>query len=234
MNISNFKIPEGSERYIALQRTEYQVWFNIFFRILKLGSFYDRHLMPKIEKLRTNTIRKKFFEDIRVDFQSIKDVLPSKARNILDIGCGIAGIDFFLYQNYQNHEPNLFLLDKEGISDVYYGFEEEASFYNSLDLSREFLNLNGVPKDKIHTINISEDDFPSENNLELIISIISWGFHYPVSTYLEEVYHSLSNNGVLIMDIRKGTGGEEEIKDRFGNCEVVSEYEKHVRVLAKK
>jgi SAM-dependent methyltransferase len=217
MNIDNLKIPKESEKYIALQRTKYQIWFNTFFRFIKLGSFYDRFLMPKFERLRTNTIRKRFLKDIRNDFLSLKGVLPAKVENVLDIGCGIAGIDLFLYQNYKNHKPNLFLLDKEGISDVYYGFEEEASFYNSLSLSESFLTLNGVPKNKIHTINISKQDFPSENKFELIISLISWGFHYPVSTYLNEAYDSLSDNGILIIDIRKGTDGEEQVKDKFGN-----------------
>lgn len=235
-NLENeyFKIPKGSEKYIALQRTGYQVWFNTLFRILRIGQFYDRFLMPKIEILRTRTIRKKFFKDIRDDFLSIKDVLPAEVDNILDIGCGMAGIDLFLYRNYKNQKPDLFLLDKEGVSDIYYGFKEEASFYNSSDLSRKFLTLNGVPQNKIHVIDISKHNFPSENKFELIISLIAWGFHYPVSTYLNEVYQSLSDNGVLIVDIRKGTGGERDLRDTFGNCEVVSEYKKHMRVLARK
>jgi hypothetical protein len=38
------------------------------------------------------------------------------------------------------------------------------------------------------------------------------GIHYPVSTYLGSVARIISNDGVLLVDIRKGTDGLAELK----------------------
>ena len=50
---------------------------------------------------------------------------------------------------------------------------------------------------------------------DVVISIISWGFHYPVSTYLEDVHEALVPGGVAILDIRNGTDGVAALRRRF-------------------
>ena len=42
----------------------------------------------------------------------------------------------------------------------------------------------------------------------------------------------LADGGRLILDVRHGTGGEEELQARFRSVRVVEEHAKHVRVLA--
>lgn len=39
--------------------------------------------------------------------------------------------------------------------------------------------------------------------LDLVISLVSWGFHFPVSTYLDQVHDLLREGGRLILDLRK-------------------------------
>lgn len=45
----------------------------------------------------------------------------------------------------------------------------------------------------------------------------AFGFHYPVSTYLDAVWEALSPGGRAILDVRDATGGGDEVRDRFGN-----------------
>lgn len=150
--------------------------------------------------------------------------------NILDVGCGMAGIDLFLYYHYRKLKPNLFLLDKEGTSEIFYGFKREAAFYNSFKLVTEFLQINGVPRDKIHTIDVSADPFPINRTFDLVVSLISWGFHYPVSTYIKNVCNAMSSNGVLIIDIRKDTDGEVVLKRNFKHISLISDKKKNRRL----
>lgn len=234
LTIDNFKIPKESASYIALQRTSYQFGINNIFRKLHIGAIYDKYLLPYVEKFRKESIRKNYFKDLQGDYSGINKLLPLKVESILDIGCGMAGIDLFLYNHYKDIAPDLVLLDKEGKSEIYYGFKNDGAYYNSFKLAADFLKINGVPGNKIKIVNITTNPFPKDQNFDLVISLISWGFHYPVETYLKDVYSTLSEDGVLVIDIRKNTDGEKELKRKFKQIITISEYRKHKRLICKK
>lgn len=220
----NIKIPNNLLYYIILQRTSY---LNIYFHLLPV--FLKRIIVFFFQ----SRIKNKYNKDMMADYQSMADYLPKEMSNILDIGCGIAGIDIHIYK--ENNQPNIHLLDRTAMdSSVYYGFEKEGSYYNSLILAKNFLVANGVDDDHIfvHDLEKNTPNF-SNNFFDLIISTISWGFHYPVSTYLSMVADSLKNSGVLILDVRKNTGGEEELGVYF-DIKPIKDYGKHIRYYCKK
>lgn len=175
--------------------------------------------MTYLERLRVNKIAQMYYSDLQLTFDNIKPYLPLKAEKILDIGSGMAGIDLLLAK-YYNYSIDIYLLDKEGVSDkIVAGFHQDQSkfaYYNSFSLAREFLESNGLPASRVNTINIGAEPFPTTERFELIVSLLSWGFHYPVDTYIEDVYRSLHENGVLILDIRKRTDGEKKLEEYFG------------------
>ena len=53
------------------------------------------------------------------------------------------------------------------------------------------------------------------DSIDVIISTISWGFHYPIKLYIESVHNLLRSDGVLIVDIRKDRGGIDELIKLF-------------------
>jgi SAM-dependent methyltransferase len=176
-----------------------------------------------------------YLSDMKEEFGSIKAFLPQKCRSLLDIGCGIGGIDLFLYRHYKYSDPmQVYLLDKTRIEpQVYYLFEPKGAFYNSLEIAKEMLVGNGVDSQHIHLIEANDNNtIDVVQSFELVISLISWGFHYPVSTYLHHVYQALADEGVLILDVRKGTSGEAELRDKFSNIKVAVEREKYKRLVA--
>jgi hypothetical protein len=67
-----------------------------------------------------------------------------------------------------------------------------------------------------------------------VISLISWGFHYPVNVYLSEVSRVLSKNGAVILDVRKDSPGLNDLRSRFGTVTTLSEKPKFLRVLARR
>ena len=181
-------------------------------------------------------IHQRYTQDIQRDYEGIQKYLPQKAGAILDIGCGVGGIDIFLYQHYIDLCPSMVLLDKTQVSQpLFYGFQNLPSFYNSLTLAKDFLIQNGVPPQKIYTEEARHDE-PTlfKNKFDLILSIRSWGFHYPVGTYLDGVDRALAEDGVLILDIRNETGGEDEIQKRFGAIQTIHYSKNFFRIVARK
>lgn len=125
--------------------------------------------------------------EIEQDFLQIEPHLPSEVNSILDIGCGMAGIDVFLKRKYPN--ARLELLDGEG-SRVTYGFSQSCKPYSSRAATESMLLANGVKCDLWHDSGTKE-----ELKADLVISLISWGFHYPLDKY--------KVSGFCIADLRR-------------------------------
>ena len=73
----------------------------------------------------------------------------------------------------------------------------------------------------MHVVDIGNREFPTEQQFDLIISLISWGFHYSIDTYLDETAASLAKGGVMLLDIRKDSDSIDILKTRFGSVEIV-------------
>lgn len=223
-------LPPGSERYLALQRTAYQHPINTVFRKLSLGRLYDKYLLAGIESSRAQVLSKSYAQDLATEYETLVPALPAKVGRILDIGCGLAGIDVFLGRKY-GEELEIHLLDREGISEIFYGFKSEGAFYNSLPLAKSLLALNGVQASRVHTHNADQAGFPKGQKFDLILSLISWGYHYPVKTYAADVAAALAPGGTLILDIRRGTTGKEELQELLGvTPRLLQSVERHERL----
>ncbi|MFH1790319.1 MAG: hypothetical protein ABH832_04615 [bacterium] len=233
----SIKLPNNSVKYILFQRTGY-LRNNFIFKLLTLlGSYkFCHNLSINLRSfLFSSKIKTKYIEDLELEYDIIKKKLPQTANSILDIGCGVAAIDVLISKHYGNN-INIFLIDKTKIDDkVHYDFKEKSSFYNSLQISKQILEANCIDSKKIHAQEATaSNDISFEANFDIVISLISWGFHYPISTYLDNVYKKMNHNGIMIVDVRKNSGGEKEIKKIFGGYEIILDTNKLTRVLAKK
>lgn len=223
------KIIDEAIPYILFQRTGYLKWGNSWmYKYLPLKFLISMESFLFKEK-----VKDLYSKEMESEFKTLESYLPKECFSLLDIGCGIAGVDYFLYQKTK---ADLYLLDKTGMQKkIYYGFEPKGSYYNSLSLARKILEINNIPSDKIHTQEVSNDFSITspKNGFDIVISLISWGFFYPVSTYLKQVYESLSSHGVLIIDIRKGTSGKEEL-EVFFEVESIKDFGKYNRFACQK
>ena len=234
-------IPNKAVKYILFQRSEDL----LSMKSPLLNRFVIRvpsrmyNLAVTLEAMCTRPRAKQIFQrDMEREYGILKPHLPEHARAILDIGCGGAGIDVLLYKHYleKNQTIDICLLDKtEMPKRVYYGLEQKGSYYNSLSIARDMLILNCVAPEHILTQEADDDNrITFKTRFELVISLISWGFHYPVSTYLDQVYELLQPEGMLILDVRKDSGGMEQVERKFGNVKIILETRKYVRVAARK
>lgn len=161
--------------------------------------------LPLLRKQRTHyrDPAREYGEELRHTFETFAHLLPAKAERILDIGCGMAGIDALLSEHY-GHEVDLYLADKQGQSPrIRLGFAKDASHYHDFGGAFSLLSANGVNPGRVHAIDLARDKFPPEP-FDIVISLLSWGFHYPIDDYVPRV----NPGGVIIADIRLGTNGE--------------------------
>lgn len=224
------RIPPRAETYIAFQRTAYQSPLKRLLRPLHLGRFYDRHLLRWVEPLRAGRIQALYSLDLQRELEALRPHLPARAVNVLDIGCGLGGIDALVYEACG--EPDLYLVDREGFSDIFYGFEPSAAHYNALAKTRELLLMNGVAAERIHTIDVDSQPLPTDVRFDLVLSLLSWGFHYPLSAYLDYVTRRLTDGGTVILDVRNGTNGTDVLRARFAEVAVIGQTPKGQRVRA--
>ena len=233
------KIPDNAVKYILFQRTDYlRLTRTLFYRVAKrLFPFTIYNQAVAIEsRLRASRVKTLYETDLKNDYCAIKEFLPKTCCNVLDIGCGVAGINVFINGHYPDRAVNFYLLDKSQVDrTVFYGFNPKGEFYNSLEIAREMLTKNGIVDSCVQLVEATDcNDIKVNSKIDLVISLISWGFHYSVGTYLDKVYDVLNEDGVAILDIRKGTDCLNEVKRKFDKVAVIMETKSFHRVLMKR
>lgn len=150
-------------------------------------------------------------------------------KHTADIGCGYAFASLLLHRRYG---CDITLIDIEESNGRHFGFQGEGAGYTSLETARAFLEKNGVPAEKIRTINPKQDDTAALGGFDLAISLASCGFHYPVGTYDNLFRTQINAGGGVVLDIRKGSGGIGAMK-AYGAVEVLAKHGKYSTVLAR-
>ncbi|MHA0286117.1 hypothetical protein ACXYX3_06635 [Mycobacterium sp. C3-094] len=190
------------------------------------GSFVRTHASRNSKE-----ILRSYDDEMLAEYERRAKFIPDHGNSILDIGCGLASIDYHIYNRMRGDGPMIYLLDRTSTEQqVWYRYEARGAFYNSLELAKTNLMLKGVPENRVICIDAPEDGHLNldSGSLDFVISTISWGFHYPIALYLESVWRVMSAGGVLLVDVRKGTNGYETLKQKFGTAaEIVDEAEKH-------
>lgn len=145
----------------------------------------------------------------------LRDFLPeSPPRRVLDVGCGMALYNFFLFKHY-DFVPSMHLylfdkttrdIDSTNTSFVGGGWhpDNNFSFYTSLECAAEILRNNTGLHENVHEVeaNVTNLQRLEAHSFDIIFSLLSYGHHYPVSVYLQQVYRLLRVGGVLILDLR--------------------------------
>ena len=197
---------------ILLQRSGLQQFTRIPFGNRKL---VQRRLITLEAWLRPWSVFQRYLDRLRAEWNAIDMYLPATVHAAVDLGCGMGGIDEFVVARYQTVIEKVYLVDLDGIDrSIRYGFGANSGRYGRLDLTVAYLTARGVPLSLLNKINVEVDALPSRE-LQLVLSFKSWGFHYPIETYLEYVGEHLSRDGVVITDVRHGTDGLDRLRDLF-------------------
>jgi len=123
----------------------------------------------------------------------------SDNAKILDVGCGSSFMD--LIASEYNPTFEFYLLDKKEYSSYFTWFDTKHVFYHSWDIVKDLISTSSLNEEKFNFLNYDEN-WP--NDLDLVTSFASWGFHYPIKNnfgYWEKVLSSLKVGGKLYLDI---------------------------------
>lgn len=187
---------------IALQRTR------SLFRIHGIGSLSYRAWNRGNEgplllesKLRRSSILRTAWEDAQSEWRTLRPFLnPLPNSEVCDIGCGHALIS--LAAALDRPDLRITLVDIERTETKHHDFNSAGAGYASLESATNLLTSNGVPSDQIATFNPEKQQLPQGERFNLVISIISAGFHYPVDDYAQYALCTLKPGGAFIFDMR--------------------------------
>ncbi|MYH16960.1 MAG: hypothetical protein F4149_17485 [Gammaproteobacteria bacterium] len=246
-------LPPNAAKYISLQRLETQalgksIHYNklgyLAYKIycgIPFAKHIYRHYSTHVEPLfRSKEIIEKYTEIMVREFETIRNYLGPTVSTVLSIGPGVGGLEVMLTRHLISmgqSPPHLILCDKSGIEPIHFGYTERAAAYNSLELSKQALVDNGQPVEKIETIEASLsrkllDSYTGK--VDIVISLLAWGFHFPIQTYLELAKRLLKPTGRIILDTRKETPGFDEMVSNFECVKVIHDDPKFERLLATK
>lgn len=172
-----------------------------------------------------------YSEKINHDFNLIRDYIPDQAGPLfcLDIGCGLAGIDILINDF---HEGIFHLVDYNRKDQrVYFGFNAQTAAYNSKARMDELIKINTDMTYKF--FDADKDELSPKMQYDIVISLLSCGYHYPVETYLDYICNHLFPHGVFIADVRQGTNGINVLRKRFERVDVIAEENKAYKVACK-
>ena len=163
-------------------------------------------------------------ELFKKEFKIIEEHLPLNINNVLDIGCGLGIIHIFFKKKYKNN-LKFFMLDKDKIdSSIKYGFNDNYESYNDLSETKNFLIKNNISEEQIVIQNV-DNEINIADKIDLIISLKSMGYHYPVEKYLNLFKKNCHENTVFIFDVTTGKYNSNDINKFFSHSKVIYDEE---------
>ena len=185
---------------LVLQRSE--VLFDIpkSGRIIKAWNARDEGPIREVVERMGDRIARRAAAVIRAEYLTLAPaILAAKPKRIADIGCGYALFDLFAAKDTK---ADLILIDLEQNNRRHFGFAEKGAAYSNLDTARRLLEANGIKSSRITLINPEKQSVTDLKPVDLAVSFLSCGFHYPVSTYAEFFRTSVAQGGTIMLDIR--------------------------------
>lgn len=167
-------------------------------------------------------------DEIAANFAAILPIFEKvRPRRLADIGCGYAFIDLMIHHLYGT---KLVLIDIEKTDAIYFRYHEKAAGYSNLATARAFLEANGVPAKSILTLNPDRSDIARAPKVDMAMSLLSCGFHYPVATYMD-FFRSHVGKAILL-DIRRRRPEGRDLMEEWGTTRILNRGIKHDSICA--
>ena len=192
-----FYLDKREARLIILQRIEL---LNIFLR--RIRKLFGRYIFTNfISKffLNPKTLGKLYFNDMKNEYECIKNYIDPENKNILSIGGGLGGLEIILNNNFD--VKNFSFIERNFVSKkVRYGWDSNNNeAYNDLSLLNNFLVKNGLYQSKFSVFDYDKDELPNKK-FDLVISLFSLDYHYNFDVYLDYLKKNTHKDTKIIFD----------------------------------
>lgn len=162
---------------------------------------------PSVMEEEVTTHRARVFADVvgaiadeYAPIRTFLQGLPVAPRHVVDIGCGAAINDALLRQDFPLRAT---LIDIEETSAQYHFWSGEGAGYASLSEARRFLLANGFKSAEVAVLNPRKTpDALAKVKGDLVTSLFSCGFHYPIGDYADLMVDTVQSGGTVILDLR--------------------------------
>lgn len=151
------------------------------------------------------------------------DEWPTRRPRLVDIGAGLAMYHVKIHRYYRNRSIHHIVDRSANISTRggkytrHGGFHASAitggsfPFYSSLECAADIVRANGFPNaNSFRTVHAEKGAISAlgDESIDLVMSVLSWGFHYPISTYADEVRRVLKpvSGRLIIQGLKDVTG----------------------------
>lgn len=218
---------------IILQRSD--VLFDIPKRgqLIKAWSNGDAETLPKIASEKGALLAQRALTDIYQEFEDLAPVFDGwRPRTVADIGCGYAFFDFIAAQSF---DAKVHLIDMETNDHRHFGYGDQGSAYSNLQKAVEFLKRNGVSPSMITATNPQNADVTQIGPVDLAVSFLACGFHFPVDTYMPFFDQNVVPGGRIILDLRNAKREKQlATLSTIGETSILSESNNRARILVVK
>ena len=212
------KLKNKHKRYFLLQRNSY-----LSKSQQKMRKIFGRYLFTNFFVFFFNSIfkiNKRLNKEFEIEFNQIINFLPKDVNYILDIGSGLGIIDIYL-NNHFNNIPKFTLIDKTRLEKkVSYGFDNRGQFYNNFNLTLDFLKDSEIDRERIDLVDAYSKETVNKN-FDLVISLLSMGYHYPINQYLDILARHTNKNTIFIFDIANEYNNFDLISKMFVSVSIV-------------
>lgn len=165
----------------------------------------------------------RYLQSCKRSAEIISGAITEPPQTAFDMGGGLGGVSICLSKIWAMCHFTVADYDHtdKDLRKYNYGTEESFAAYNSLKATRELLEINGV-RGKCYDLSygVHWPDVP----LDLIFSVLSWGFHYPIDRYL---VWARAYSTMLILDCRSDQGAKDDLSKYWNNVELIESYGKH-------
>lgn len=146
------------------------------------------------------------------EFDTLMRWLPQPLDVVVDIGCGLAGVDLAFAR--ANLAKNFVLIDGVGEPiNKQHGYQEATRPWADV-CQAQALFCHNAPDAGCIAFTPEHQAAMKSWPCDLVLSFKSCAFHYDVKMYLNFILASLRPRGRLIIDCRRGTDNEATIIDR--------------------
>jgi SAM-dependent methyltransferase len=218
---------------LILQRSEVLFDLPRSGRIIRAWNAGDERPIRECVQTYGEKIARRAAGVIHAEYRALAPILrPDPVKRVADIGCGYAFFDLFLARDTK---ATVLLIDIEQNSRRHFGFAAEGAAYSNLSIARRLLEVNGISAKRIETLNPVRDDLTAAKPVDLAVSFLSCGFHYPVSSYASYFRDGVVPGGKILLDLR-AAAADEQLADlqRLGKVEDLAAPNKARRILLRK
>jgi len=213
------KLNSKSKKLLLLQRNELLTKTQNLIR-KKFGRFLFTNFF--INYFQNQDLEKITEELFLKELNTFKNFLPNSVNTIMDIGCGLGIINIYLNKFFEK-KPIFFLLDKNRIDrKIKYGFSSNYESYNDLNETKKILLENNIDSNCVYLFDV-EKKFQINKKMDLVISLKSMGYHYPINKYIELFRNCCTENTVFIYDIGENQYDENYLKTIFDDVKIIYE-----------